>query len=330
MSKRTTKIIVSCLLSIPLAFLLTSNALAQTIPTRTPTPSITPPPTATSEGGGGGGTPVPTSTTGAGGNTATPIATSTDDVVVTIAPTPEDGFYPTASACGSQPTLQALSTTNVRNGPSLDYNVIGTLVFLEARPVVGRAQFTDWWQIRLFDGTVGWIANTVVTVQGYTGLVPIITAPPLPNGSTPTPGALWNPTPNPSCTPLPTATATLTPTPSVTPDPNSSPTNTATSLPEAVVGTATLAPAGNGGSEVAILDESIEPTTTLPALPTAIAENGVSPTAEGETTTIAATPASVPTNGEPASDPAGSMAWVPFAGIGLVVVGVGVFVSRRR
>ena len=177
----------------------------QTIPTRTSTP---PPATATPAGGGGGNptnTPVATS-----GPAATPTSTL---LPVNIAPTPVGGFLPTAVPCGASPTIETLGATNVRSGPGLEYAVIGDLVYLEVRYIVGRAETAEWWLIQFNEGQLGWVANDVVIVQGYTAIVPIVAAPPL-NGVTPTPGAIWNPTPPPFCTvtPAPTDTATAVPT----------------------------------------------------------------------------------------------------------------------
>lgn len=181
----------------------------QTIPTRTPTPA---PATATPAGGGnngGGNNPTATNTPA---TTSGPTATSTL-LPVNIAPTPVGGFLPTAVPCGASPTIQTLGATNVRSGPGLAYDVIGDLVFLEVRYIVGRAETAQWWLIQFNNGQFGWVADEVVNVQGYTPIVPIVEAPPL-NGVTPTPGAIWNPTPPPFCTvtPPPTDTPTAVPT----------------------------------------------------------------------------------------------------------------------
>ncbi len=172
----------------------------QTIPTRTPTPV---PPTATKSGGGGGTNPTAT-------HTSAPQATPTSTLLpVTIAPTPVGGFLPTAVPCSGNPTIETLGATNVRSGPGLEYDVTGQLVYLEVRYIVGRAATAEWWLIQFNNGQLGWVADEIVLVQGYTPIVPIVEAPPL-NGSTPTPGANWNPTPIPFCTvtPVPTHTPT--------------------------------------------------------------------------------------------------------------------------
>ncbi|MEZ4590996.1 MAG: SH3 domain-containing protein [Chloroflexota bacterium] len=225
----------------------------QTIPTRTPTPA---PATATPSGGGGnnGGATSPTPTSTAA-TTSGPTATSTL-LPVNIAPTPVGGFLPTAVPCGASPTIQTLGATNVRSGPGLAYSVIGDLVFLEVRYIVGRAETAEWWLIQFNNGELGWVANEVVTVQGYTPIVPIVEAPPL-NGVTPTPGALWNPTPPPFCTvtPAPTDTATAVPT------------EPAAELAEAAA-TATLPPTAPPPTEARPTSTPIVQATAVPLSPT--------------------------------------------------------------
>jgi hypothetical protein len=202
------------------AAIVYGSGASQTIPTRTPTPA---PPTATLVSGGNN--PTPTATTQPEG-TRGPTPTSTL-LPVNIAPTPVGGFLPTAVPCGSSPTIQTLGATNVRSGPGLEYAIIGDLVFLEVRNIVGRAETAAWWFIQFNEGQLGWVANEVVNVQGYTLIVPIVEAPPL-NGSTPTPGALWNPTPPPFCTvtPPPTDTPTAVPTAPVAEENESEPDTT--------------------------------------------------------------------------------------------------------
>ena len=216
----------------PTAFSLPYN---QTVPTRTP---IGAPATATQppdDGGSPGNTPTPTNTPGTN-------ATATQ-LPVTLAATQVGNFVTTAVPCGGQPTVQALNTTYVRSGPGTDYEIVDSLVYLEVRPVVGRAADAAWWLIELETGQRGWVANTVVDVQGYVAIVPIAVSPPitLSNGAlaTPTAGPTWNPTPLPTCTVTPTATATASPPPTGT-----AATVTATQEPTAVAtATPTVTPA---------------------------------------------------------------------------------------
>ena len=85
-------------------------------------------------------------------------------------------------------------------GPSPEYPLAGLIGESEVRPVVGRAAFANWWIVQLDgSGRVGWVSDDLGTVHGFTGRVPIITAPDL-NGVAPTPGGtLWSPTPSAAC-----------------------------------------------------------------------------------------------------------------------------------
>lgn len=166
--------------------------------------------------------------------TATPIAvenTATPTLVpVRLVETPLGGFLPTAVACGTPATAQAKNTTRVRSGPGTEYGIVGELVYLEVRPIVGRAVDSEWWIIQFSNKETGWIANAVVTVQGNTSGIPAIAAPLL-NGATTTPGPQWQPTVNPVCpTATKAATQTAVPTQTATP----LPTKTATPMPTAL------------------------------------------------------------------------------------------------
>lgn len=218
----------------------------QTIPTRTPTPM---PPTATQSGGGNN----PTATHTPAANQPTPTSTL---LPVNIAPTPIGGFLPTAVPCSGNPTIETLGATNVRSGPGLEYEVIGELVYLEVRYIVGRAETAEWWFIQFNNGQFGWVADEIVLVQGYTPIVPIVEAPPH-NGSTPTPGAAWNPTPIPFCT--------------VTPPPTDTPSATATTVSTALaeeIPTETPTPAEPAPTEVRPTNTPIVQATAVPPNPT--------------------------------------------------------------
>ncbi len=167
-----------------------------TVPTKTPTSPPPPPPTQDPGDGGGGNNPSPTQPPE---STAVPTAIPT---AVVIAPTPEGGYLPTAEACSTNPTVTAQTLTNVRAGPGTNYEAIGELVFLEVRPIVGRAGEINWWQISLRDGRIGWVSNAVVQYHGNISVVPVAEAPLL-NGVAPTPGTPWTPVLPAGCQPLP-------------------------------------------------------------------------------------------------------------------------------
>ena len=282
-----------------------------TIPTRTPEPgpaTNTPEPGGGGGGGGGGGEATPTSSTGGG---VTPT-TGAPPAQVTIGPTPLGGYLPTAEPCGTIPTVRTLGTVYVRQGPGTDYTAVTTMQYLEVRPIRGRAQNAEWWLIELGDGSSGWIANLAVEVRGYTGLVPLVTAPPLANGATPTPGPLWNPTPNPVCTIEPTATATVTPTAgaiaSATATVTPAPTLTDTPAPSPTTG---LAPVSN------------EPTNTVPAAAETIIPTSAPPTPAITAQTLTPTASTTAASGGSGSN------IVLYAGLGLIVTAGIVAVGTR-
>lgn len=218
-----------------------------TVPTRTPTPAPPPPtqPPPPDDGGGGGSDPQPEPTQSQ--SPADPTATAT--TAVNFAPTPEGGFFPTAEACSTQPTLLAQATTNVRQGPGIDYGVISQLIFLEVRPIIGRAGEAPWWQILLANGDIGWVFDEIVQTQGNLSVVPIIEAPPI-DGISPTPGSDWTPEIPATCTIAPTWTAEPTQTP--TTDPQNEATTTPDSLETPVV--PTEAPQADNGTEAGAVD----------------------------------------------------------------------------
>ena len=201
----------------------------------------------------------------------------------------------------------------VRSGPGQDYDRVGEIAYLDVRPIIGRSTSSPWWQIALDGDTriAGWVADEFVVVSGYTGAVPVLPSPALPTGDTPTPGAAWDPTPNPICTPPPTATDT----PAA---PTDTPAPTATELPPAATNTDT-APAAE---EAEALAESAQPeaTTTAVSPPTKIPEAAKQPA-----------PTAAPLGTDLATGSTNSLdIWLPLMGVGLVLAGVILLFVRRR
>ncbi len=301
-------IIALLLISTVLLWSDASNArglyFQQTWPSRTPTssspPTDSPPGTQpTSEPPGGDGTEVPPGGEGSA-TPGTPFA---------LAPTPIGGYLPTAEPCGLPPTALSLDTVNVREGPGLDYDLVGLLVYLEVRPVVGRAADAAWWLIELADGSQGWVFNQAVFVTGYTGYVDLVAAP-LIDDNTPTPGSPWEPTPNPICTPPPT----------LTPVPTSSVTPTAY-VTDVVLVTETALPAGPTATE------------TLPSTATASLISGETARATATRESAAETPVPAITSGDSESiDEQGSSttSWLLIGGVGLIAAGLIIAIARRR
>lgn len=284
-----------------------TNASAQTVPTKTPTgesqpiTDTPPPPTDTPPSSGGEpNNPPPATATSGPPPATTPGAPPPTN---TAAASGSGGsFLPTAAACGTIPTLQAKNIINIRSGPGTDYDVAGTMVFAEVRPIIGRAANADWWAIELPNGEIGWVSDPIVNVSGYIGGVPIL-EPPAINGNTPTPGTPWSPTPNALC---PTETPTLTPTTTQTPSPAAtSEITTEAAVSDTPEATATLPPTDTATPPPA------EPSPTLPLV-------GENPTAPA-VTPISEPPTTPDRNG-----------WVLYAGIGLVVIGGAAYVLLSR
>lgn len=280
---------------------LSKNA---TVPTRTPTsqPTVSQP-TDTPKGGGGSATSPP-------GSTPPPSITPTSTVIVTIAYTPVGGFVPTAAPCSSQPTILARNPTNVRQGPGTDYAIVGQLVYLEVRFILGRAAGAPWWLIQLDDGDMGWVADDVVTIEGYIGNVPIISAPEI-NGDTPTPGTTWNPTPNPFCT----VTPTFTPEPSTT-----------------LAATPANAEAPASQPETIVEDPVVSATATPPPEPTqtAVAPPTLPPTATNQPEIIDSQPAVPPSSVGETTGGSATDLLLPIVGLLLLAGGITAFVRRNR
>lgn len=303
------------------------SSVSQTIPTRTPTGA--PPPTVVIEPPPPGSDPTATpptvtATTTAGGPTATPSGTFV----------PADSLTPTAAVCSDRPTAQALNITNIRSGPGEAYPIIDKMFYLQVNLISGRADQAAWWQIALDSGGTGWVADAVVEVQGYTGQVAVVAAPPI-GGETVTPGAPWNPTPWPSCTVVPTYT------PTSTPEAPATETETATAHSSTPTTTASETPV-----DVEITSSEVSGTSTPKSEPADAAEETpeaeASPTvgATSATSTPSATAAfpavessdESPPDPEPilVEEPSRTVDLLPVAGIGLLVAGIGLSFARRR
>ena len=277
---------------------------AQTIPTVTPaepaaTATSPPEPTATEENGSTN--PPPANT-----NTPSPGATSTPSPTSPFAPTPEDGFLPTAMPCADSPTIRASNTLNVRQGPGLNYQIIGQVVYLEVRPIIGRSQYGEWWLIELADGDSGWVADAPGLSQGFMGNVPLMAAPPI-NGQTPTPGVLWQPTLRPFCTVTPTHTATATPSMTATSTTTVTPTAVSPTPTPTVTHTPVAMNEGDAATRIALSSVTVQPTsppTAYPPRPTATPLDIVAP-------------ASTPN-------------FLPIVGLILVAGGIFMAIARRR
>ena len=60
------------------------------------------------------------------------------------------------------PRLVAPGPVNIRSGPGLGHDIIGTLNAHTTMRIIGRTADSSWWQIRISSNTTGWISNAVV------------------------------------------------------------------------------------------------------------------------------------------------------------------------
>jgi uncharacterized protein YgiM (DUF1202 family) len=156
-------------------------------------------------------TPHPTAT-----NTPAPTATSTlteTSLPTDTPPPPLPTETPTELPPTETPTPEVLKPVvtasegdvNIRNGPSTDYEIVGTLSTGESLEIVGRNADSSWWQVSTPSG-LAWVAASVVTASNVDDSIPVVEAPPPPVQPMPT-----EPPPQPASTeppPQPTVAPT--------------------------------------------------------------------------------------------------------------------------
>ena len=172
---------------------LSACATTQELPTPTPTrlmrPTFTPTP-AEAQAISAPNSPsvvavVPTDTP-----TFTPIPpTSTPTATATPTPTPKP-----------EVVVQSRKL-NVRAGPSTLHPRIGQVSEGERLEVLGKTPDETWWEVRLSDGTQGWVYAKLVQPEGPINEVQVAQ-----NIPTPPPTPTFTPTPRPTPTPTPSFT----------------------------------------------------------------------------------------------------------------------------
>src|SRR5262245_59684313 len=158
---------------------------------------------------------VPSATAGAKVPTRMPTSSP-----LPITQTPTDTLTPTSSV----PVAQAVRSMSVRGGPSSSYPAVGSLDANEQLEITGISEDVSWYQVKLPDVTLGWLASSsaVVTTFGNVAGVPIALEPTNTRTDTPTATptetatSTETPTPTPSDTPTATSTETSTPTETAT------------------------------------------------------------------------------------------------------------------
>ncbi len=109
-----------------------------------------------------------------------PVTGATSTMVPTATP------VPTGTQCTAMVT--ANTNANVRSGPDILYDAIGSLPAGGTAQVAGRNDANTWWYIKFAGGYGGyaWIAGSVVTPACIPPVVQVVAAPPLPTAPPPT------------------------------------------------------------------------------------------------------------------------------------------------
>ncbi len=119
------------------------------------------------------------------------------ELLVTGGPAPITGPGPAATPTPAPPeaTEEVTGPTvcqvtsdlnvNVRSGPNTNYDIVGALLRGSVLEVVGR-NFNASWYVVDFNGRQGWVATSVVEVQGPCDNLPLIAEPPTPTPVPPT------------------------------------------------------------------------------------------------------------------------------------------------
>lgn len=120
----------------------------------------------------------------------------TSQSVAPLFPTPTavSGTLPTAQATATRATSNTLTVratvqANVRMGDSTLYPPVGILDVGQEAVAIARSSRSTWLQIRMSDGTEGFIAPSTLAIDGDTTFLPTVVPPPPPYTATPVPTA---------------------------------------------------------------------------------------------------------------------------------------------
>jgi hypothetical protein len=90
------------------------------------------------------------------------------EVTIVTMPATSSPSIPTATATAQVKIIA--NAANVRSGPGVDYERIGTAALGEVLALLATNNDQTWYHIRLGDGTVGWVGSTVAMVISPAGL----------------------------------------------------------------------------------------------------------------------------------------------------------------
>jgi len=74
---------------------------------------------------------------------------------------------------GAPYALVGNSAINVREGPGTVYPIVGTATAGSSFQIIGRNEASDWWHVCCIGDRTGWVAGTIVTMQGDRSHVPV-------------------------------------------------------------------------------------------------------------------------------------------------------------
>jgi hypothetical protein len=115
------------------------------------------------------------------------LTIGTDDkatpTLISILPSPTEPATPTATATPtdqSSPQLIFLENANCHKGPGTAYDVATSFVKGKLLPAVGRNESSSWWLVQIQPGSTCWVGDAAVVESGPVELLPVTTAPSLP------------------------------------------------------------------------------------------------------------------------------------------------------
>ena len=117
--------------------------------------------------------------------TPTPTPSPTSPPAPTVIPMDTPSAIPTITPTPVLPQVESSVTVNVRAGPGTNYPVVSTMPPGVAVEVGGKNESSTWWQVQGYDGSTGWVSDSVVEAKNV-GSVPVVAAP-APPQPTPTP-----------------------------------------------------------------------------------------------------------------------------------------------
>lgn len=85
-----------------------------------------------------------------------------------------DGTAPQQPPAGTGYSLSTWVNLNIRQGPSVSYDVVEVLPYGETATVLGRNADASWWQVR-YNGVIGWVSAyyTTITPEPNLDAIPI-------------------------------------------------------------------------------------------------------------------------------------------------------------